>query len=235
MKEILIVCSQHGDELLGEQLYDYMAINHKYLLNYVDFTLANPAAHELGKRYLDTDMNRSYYRGDAGYEAKQAKHLLEKIDDGDYRLVLDMHTTTAEQAPCFITARMTPVITGFIAATAIDNIVLMEHEIVKHSLIGVCDKAVSIEVARHDVNDQVLEELAGSILFNIAGVHLERSRRVFPVADLLTQVLADQSASLANFELSDKGYYPVLIGEKAYDTSTGYIGFMALTSEEITL
>ena len=60
MKKILLLGSQHGNELLGEKLYQYMQTYRQELLPYVVFKIGNPEAHQKGVRYVESDMNRAY-------------------------------------------------------------------------------------------------------------------------------------------------------------------------------
>ncbi|MFZ2513578.1 MAG: succinylglutamate desuccinylase/aspartoacylase family protein [Candidatus Saccharimonadales bacterium] len=71
-KKIVIVGSQHGNEPLGELLKEHMKSYD--IIPGVHFITANPRAIQAGKRYIETDMNRSFDRLDT-YEGRRASAL----------------------------------------------------------------------------------------------------------------------------------------------------------------
>ena len=91
MKKILLLGSQHGNELLGEKLYKYIIKNRPELTNFVFYKVANLKAKRLGVRYIESDMNRSYNCGKDTYEKRRATKIIEYIKANNFDLVLHMH------------------------------------------------------------------------------------------------------------------------------------------------
>jgi succinylglutamate desuccinylase len=233
MKKILILGSQHGNELLGEALHAYVQKQRPELLPYITYLPGNIRARQLSVRYIESDLNRSYNGRRTTYEERRAGRILAHIKRHAFDLVLDMHTTTCEQPPCLIVASPSGAITPFLRACSIDKVVHMKHDIVKTSLIGVCPEAVSIEVNRHALTRDLLLELSDDLQRYIDGDTTYAEKTVYEIGDLLkkTELSEEEASKLQNFQKSSHGFYPVLVGENSYKKQTAYLGFKAYTKE----
>lgn len=58
--KLLIIAATHGNELLGIKLYQFLLAQHSALLESIDFVIGNPRAYAAHKRYIQSDLNRSY-------------------------------------------------------------------------------------------------------------------------------------------------------------------------------
>ena len=235
MKRVLIVGSQHGNELLGGQLYEYLRERPIDGLR-VDFYLANQRAHKAGVRYVESDMNRSYGPGEQTYERGRAARLLSHLSEHQYDLVLDAHTTTVEQEPCFIAASIDGPAAAFMRACHITNVVVMEHEFVRQSLIGHVAQAVSVEISNSQLTDELFERLRDDLVAYAVGAKPYSRKQVFAVRELLKKTeVSDPDAPMENFRLSSDGFYPVLVGENSYKKQTDYLGFKAESKRTINI
>lgn len=225
--KLLLIGSQHGNELLGEKLYDYICDRRVDLKNNIEFYLANPRARDLQTRCIETDMNQSYVERSASYEEQRAQELLEKIHAVSYDLVLDCHTTMARQSPCIIMYHDSASVKRFIRASSLSIIVKMADEPAKNSLIGHIDTALSLEIAEDDVTDELLESLCKDIERFIKKDGLRQPRNYFMVERRLlkSEISKDEKSRLKNFEQSRLGFYPMLVGEDAYEKHTDTLGF----------
>lgn len=233
---ILLLASQHGNELLGQKLYDYMRSCHPDLLPHITLKIANPKAHAAGVRYIESDMNRSYDQTLHTYEAKRARIIESYIKKNRFDCVLDLHTTTCEQPPCFIIEDITNDNREFIAASHITKIVLMKHDIVRASLIGHFRQALSIEVNKV-ITKQLLEDLCLDIRRYIDHIQTRQKRSAYHIEGLLlkSEINQHQAATLTNFRYSSAGFVPILVGENSYKKNTEYLGFKASKETVITL
>lgn len=231
MKKILLVGSQHGDELLGDKLIRRIRLYHPDLLNQVDFCVANPKAHRLKKRYVETDMNRSYLREPNTYEARRAAKLLTKTKADGYNLVLDLHTTTDKMETCFIAPSvLSKAVTDFLKTSQISKVVVMKHEVIKTSLIGNLSNAVSIEASMHSIDKTFLEQLIASIAAYVNSDIPGDSEKDLFYVDLLvdkSKFSALQFKRMKNFELFESKFYPILIRSSSYKKYKAYRGFGA--------
>lgn len=237
MKKILLLGSQHGNELLGDELYRYIQAQHKDLLPYVVFKIGNPDAHRANIRYLESDMNRSYNIPDDTHEARLATELLEYIEKECFDLVLDLHTTVCVQPPCIIIRDITPHNIDFLRATSIEKIVLLQDPMVETTLAGVCPQAVAIEISNNDITPELLESLAKAIKTYATNEVEPIEKSVYSVESLLlkAEVAPDEVDELVNFKPTKSGYIPILTGENSYKKNTHYLGFKATKEEKITL
>lgn len=234
---ILLLGSQHGNELLGELLYAHIKANAPDLLSHVTFKIANPKAHAAKKRYIDSDMNRSYDSALSTYESAQAARILSYIEEYDFDLILDLHTTVCDEPPCFIVKDIYDENRNFLTSSSIDRIVLMQAPIVRTSLIGVIKKAVCIEVANEMITESLLDALCSDLRHFIDSSYTFKQKRLYPVDELIlkTSVNNEDAARFENFKMSALGFIPILVGENSYKKNTEYLGFKASKETIITL
>ncbi|WP_435332802.1 succinylglutamate desuccinylase [Haloarchaeobius sp. TZWWS8] len=90
--ELAVVGGIHGDEPAGVRAVRTVLETEPALERPVKFVLANPAAAEAHRRYLDTDMNRTF-PGDADADAKEDRLAAQLVDELEDCLVLSIHTT----------------------------------------------------------------------------------------------------------------------------------------------
>lgn len=227
MKKILLLGSQHGNEILGDTLYAYIKTHRRQLLPHVTFMTGNIRAKKANVRYIESDLNRSYTGSHSTYEERRATRILRYITKYEFDLVLDLHTTTCEQPPCLIIPDITEELRSFLRASSITKIVLMKHDIVKTSLIGVCPQAASIEINKHQLDDSQIAALCDDIeRFMHAKAH-PAEKELYDISEPLkkSEISENDAARLKNFTVSKFGFYPILVGENSYKAQTNYLGF----------
>lgn len=231
MKKILILGSQHGNELLGEALYGHIKQQRPELLPYVRYIAGNIRAKKQNVRYIESDLNRSYNGHKTTYEERRASRIKAYIKKHSFDLVLDMHTTTCQQPPCLIVAATSGAIAPFLRACSIEKIVHMNHAIVATSLIGVCPQAVSIEVNKDSLSKALLSRLCDDLQRYLNKSEDYAAKTIYEISELLkkTELSEQQASGLRNFHKSAYGFYPVLVGENSYKKQTAYLGFKAYT------
>lgn len=229
MNKILLLGSQHGNELLGECLYAHIRQYQPALLQYTTYRIGNSRAHKRNIRYIEGDLNRSYTGKTTTYEERRAKRILSYIKKEGFDLVLDLHTTICEEPPCIIIPKLTTENMRFIRASSIQKIVEMNCPIVTTSLIGNCSRAVCIEINKDEVNNSTLNGICEDIKRYIAEKDFNQQKDIYTVDNLLekTEIDDKDAAKLRNFELSSQGFYPILTGENSYKEQTHYLGFKA--------
>lgn len=94
--KILVLGGTHGNERLGIEL---VALLKKQPIQGVDATLANPKAIKAGKRFVESDLNRSFGASFPGtYESRLAARLAKLTRS--YDVVLDFHNTQTPKNNC---------------------------------------------------------------------------------------------------------------------------------------
>ena len=97
--EIGVVYCTHGDEVAGKKAVEKLLQNYSSFKKGVKFVFANEKAYQQEKRYIDTDLNRSF-PGDKNsdkYEERIAEEIMEELKDT--QIVLDLHETSVKPAP----------------------------------------------------------------------------------------------------------------------------------------
>lgn len=237
MTNILLLGSQHGNELLGDLLIERIHSQHPQLLPYITFEIANPRAYEAGVRYIESDMNRSYNVNTLTYESQQAERIEMLIDNNNFDIILDLHTTVCDVPPCIIIEDIYDENTAFLRACSIDKILLMQCDLMKHSLIGRNKKTVAIEVANKDITPELLDQLCQDLQDYIDTKQPHAQKSVYLIKELLlkTSIAPEEASKLVNFEVCKQGFIPILVGENSYKKNTEYLGFKADKETIITL
>ena len=161
MTKILAIISTHGNELLGQNLLVYMLTKRSKLLEDMEFVMANPCAYVKDVRYTESDLNRSYGLDLDTYEGHRAKMIEERIRLLQPELVLDFHTTTAEQPDILITAdKDNKVAQSFIGASTTENILVVEP---LNDITTVAPNFVAYEVPNSHLNDNLYGQICADI------------------------------------------------------------------------
>lgn len=237
--KILLLGSQHGDELLGDKLYVFVQSHYKNLLPHITFKIGNPKAHATGVRFIESDMNRSYTGKTSTYEEKRAEHMRSYITENNFDLVLDLHTTVCDQPPCFITQTIRDKTRPFLRASHIERVVLLSDPVIHSSLDSVSPNVLAIEVANSDITSEFLNELCKDLERYIEGRSGYRTKKTYDVPSLLlkSEVPENEIGLLVNFQPTSQGFIPILVGTStgSYAKTTHYLGFKATKETVITV
>jgi len=224
--KILIVTMQHGNEVFGQTI-----INHFNGSN-IDTVIANPKAYEQRKRFIETDMNRSYNRdGQKSYEEKRADEVRELAEKYDF--VIDIHTTTADIDFVPIIARLNGQVKQALSHLPGKNVAQMEFAGAEHSLIGSIDNSISIEFNEEYAKTSEALSIVAALVMGLEndthGSSLDKT--LYHITGTISEDTNIDNES--NFRFSDMHkFYPFLIGEKNYK---GYLGFYAKKTTQLTL
>ena len=224
MTKILAIISTHGNELLGPNLLAYMLAKRSELLEIIEFIIANPRAYVKNVRYTESDLNRSYGLGLDTYEGRRAKVIEERIRLLRPELVLDFHTTTAEQLDLLITAdKNNEVVQRFINASAIkDNLMVSPL----NDITTVAQNFVAYEVSNSRLNDDLYEQICTDIERYLDGKMIDQERTFYKMTGKILPEEERNIADLENFVYNDTlQAIPAFLGEEAYKQDGTYAGF----------
>ena len=224
MTKILAIISTHGNELLGPNLLAYMLAKRSKLLENMEFIMANPRAYAKNVRYTESDLNRSYGLGLDTYEGRRAKVIEERIQLLRPELVLDFHTTTAEQLDILITAdRNNEVVQRFINASAVKDILVVEP---LNDITTVAPNFVAYEVSNSRLNDDLYEQICTDIERYLDGKMINQERTFYKMTGKILPEEERNIADLENFVYNDTlQAIPAFLGSKAYKQDGTYAGF----------
>jgi len=194
------------------------------LLEDIEFIIANPRAYAKNVRYTESDLNRSYGLGLDTYEGRRAKVIEERIRLLRPELVLDFHTTTAEQPDLLITAdRNNEVVQRFINASAIkDNLVVSPL----NDITTAAQNFVAYEVSNSHLNDDLYEQICTDIVRYLDEETVDQARTFYKMTGKILPEEEKSIAGLENFVYNDElQAIPAFLGEEAYRHDGTYAGF----------
>ena len=224
MMRILAIISTHGNELLGPNLLAYMLAKRSKLLENIELIIANPRAYAKNVRYIESDLNRSYGLGLDTYESQRAKVIEERIRLLKPELVLDFHTTTAEQPDILITAdKNNEVVQRFINSSAVKDVLVVEP---LNDITTVVSNFAAYEVPNSHLNDDLYKQICTDIERYLDGKIVDRERTFYKMTGKILPEEEKSVTSLENFVYNDElQAIPAFLGEEAYKQDGTYAGF----------
>lgn len=218
------VYCQHGDERFG-------ALIAACLTNYSHKTiLGNPKAFIKNKRFIESDLNRSYSNNKTvTYESERAQQILAELEA--YDTVLDIHTSRANVGKLAILPRTDKKLLTLAVSLGFNKAVIMPKDIVKNSLIGTVNVGISLEFGSN--SDQSLESAKkmAQRIHQLDDQNYSGSIDVYYAQSLIDSKY--RNSGLRNYQYSTKiRGYPVLVGETQYKD---YAGFFADRVETVII
>lgn len=214
--EVAVVGLVHGDEVCGLRAirrFKQDIENSRYELeNPVKLVLANEKAFNQGKRYIDTDLNRSF-PGDSGsdqHEEKLAARLMEELEG---LKLLDLHASESPKTPFAIISGLEEESLRVAETTCMEN--LVEISFVEGGLIDDLDAAV-VECGFH--NERESAEVAYNVTVNFLASHNVIDDGFDTVDPDIYKV--EDKAEGSGFEFVAENFVPVEQGE-VYARKTG--------------
>lgn len=144
--KILVIGGMHGNEKLGIRLVELLK---QTPIPDVDVIIANPEAVMLNKRFVESDLNRSFgHQQTVTLETKRAQELLKVAEQ--YDIVLDFHNTQTPNNNCaFVGINCQPILYDAIRAVGINRCIEATYDCVNKY----CLNTVSIEISIGDTLD----------------------------------------------------------------------------------
>ena len=223
MTKIFAIISTHGNELLGPNLLAYMLAKRSKLLENMEFIIANPRAYAKNVRYTESDLNRSYGLGLDTYEGRRAKIIEERIRLLKPELVLDFHTTTAEQPDILITANKdNEIVQRFINSSAVKDVLVVKP---LNDITTVAPNFVAYEVPNSHLNNDLYEQVCTDIERHLDGKIVDQKRTFYKMVGKILPEEEQNIVGLKNFVYNNTlQTIPAFLGEEAYKHDGTYAG-----------
>jgi len=157
MKNLLIVCCLHGNERYGFEVSRSQS--------FFPFVFANKKAYIENKRFINTDLNRSFPgKPNGNHEERLANYLMKKLKSFYY--VLDLHSSS-NTCPIFgIITKPNKEKIEFAKQLGLKRLVIMPESFASgKALIDFVPCGISIEVGPHDRRENLRE--ANELIKNI--------------------------------------------------------------------
>ena len=196
IKRVAVVGGTHGGELTGVFLVKKFQQSPQIIQRHGIETitlLANEKAIAMGRRYIDTDLNRAFKRENlenpqlTNYEQSLAKKIARRIEQEKIDLIIDLHSTTANMGLTVILHSDRPYLLKLAAyLTKINSKVrVLQHTLNKETsyLIGLVELGITIEVGAiaNGLLDAKLFQETEELIYAILD-YLEASRKGQPLS-----------------------------------------------------
>ena len=205
------------------------------MLEYFDILIGNPRAFAACKRYIESDINRSYNTALDTYESRRADYIKNYIAVNKPDLVIDFHTTTAIQPNCLIVSTINDSeVRRYMRASHVNNVIVV-HPL--HDITEVAPHFIAYEIPNDNINTALLDAICDDIMRFVHSEVASNNKVVYQMqGKILTNNDSDILSSRDNFVYrKDLRYTPSFIGEKAYKEDGTYIGFTLSEPREISL
>lgn len=213
---VTIVACMHGDETFGLTVVDFFKDRLDQFPG-LQLVIANEEAVAQNKRFIETDLNRSFPGNVNGSkEERLAVELFEVVRSSSY--VLDIHNTTSD-------ILMTPIVTGMddqtkriINLCSSKEIAYIQKPLSDKALGGQMQGCVSLEfVFAYAQTQQAkldVENIIDGLLANES--QIPKMREVFYIDGSIPKS-KELPKQVKNFQyISTLGVYPFLLYERAY-------------------
>ena len=139
-------------------------------------------------------------------------------------LVLDFHTTTAEQPNILITAdKDNEVVRRFINSSAVKDVLVVKP---LNDITTVAPNFVAYEVPNSHLNDDLYEQICADIARYLDGKIINQERTFYKMTGKILPEEERNIADLKNFVYNDElQAIPAFLGEEAYKQDGTYAGF----------
>ena len=186
--------------------------------------MANPRAYAKNVRYTESDLNRSYGLGLDTYEGRRAKIIEERIRLLKPELVLDFHTTTAEQPNILITAdKNNEVVRRFINSSAVKDVLVVEP---LNDITTVVPNFAAYEVPNSHLNDDLYKQICADIARYLDEEAVDQERTFYKMTGKILPEEENSATGLKNFVYNNTlQAIPAFLGEEAYKQDGTYAGF----------
>ena len=158
------------------------------------------------------------------YEGRRAKIIEERIRLLKPELVLDFHTTTAEQPDILITANKdNEIVQRFINSSAVKDVLVVKP---LNDITTVAPNFVAYEVPNSHLNNDLYEQVCTDIERHLDGKIVDQKRTFYKMIGKILPEEEKSVTSLKNFVYNDElQAIPAFLGEEAYKQDGTYAGF----------
>jgi predicted deacylase len=249
---VLVNICSHGDEIIGLDVQE-KCIDLTIKKGSLIFNIGNPEALRLGKRFVESDLNRSFPGSENGtYEEQIAFYMMKYISLFDY--VVDIHSTVSGIDNCIIIEDNSPETNRLISACHNCDTILLMTATKGSSIFTACRQedniipAVTFEYGNNSIEttNRTYDDLL-SVLAEIGVVDQPNNLSViktpskFECYATFSKSIDDiLEKNIENFKLVKNGdvvghtiqglpitaptdFYPVLFGKNSYTTIFGFM------------
>jgi hypothetical protein len=214
---ICVVSCMHGNEVRGAEATE-MLWERNFGIR-VRWIIANVDARKVMRRYIESDLNRSFPgKEDGTYEERLALLIAKAVEGAE--CVLDLHTTTAATSPFVIITRRSEEIENIANAVPIEKLVHIPAALSKGKALIDMFPGVAIECDERTSAEEVMSWIVAFLenwREDTRTTHEEyEGTGLLMGNDVLENFSHVAEGTLIDDKPVEKGFYPVLSGEVAY-------------------
>lgn len=231
MIKLAIISALHGDERIGEEIYNALINTYPKLGSQVVLLVGNKAAHKLGKRFVDIDMNRIFADDEQNpnqVEYQEVKRLKSEIQKYKPDFILDLHSTKRNSGVFIITDEIASKKKILREAFYSLPACVVENKIVDHSFVKYYENCISIEVSIKEINQQLINRLSSLCAKLVDDSRAKKTNNDiapnYRVKDLITEEDYLLHKPLTNWKQYGNRT-AIMAPEKPSDMSSNYYGF----------
>ena len=227
---IAVVGCLHGNERLGIDVIGGLGDSPTSSCQ-LRLIVANEEAMALGKRFVDSDLNRSFpgNRSGGAHEERLAHALIAALNGCGF--AIDVHSTTADTEPFAIATRLDKGTLRMLRAACVSKAVLMGPAVAGGKSLIDHANGISLEFneATHAAE---AERIVRNTIEGIAS-GADNEKRLFYASGILKAPIGFMPAAISSFShvsagdvlgyagsrpiKSEQAFFPVLFGEKEYN------------------
>lgn len=224
MNKVAIIAAMHGDEVYGIDLYDAFIKQHPELSSSVRLVIGNEAAHQKNIRFIDKDMNRQYASTSKSHEQDEIIRVNNEIRGFETDYIIDIHTTRRDSGIFFISDTPNKKRQHIYNMLDID-ICIMEDEVIKTSLIGSYDNAVSLEYSLRSINQKTTDKFIAALANLVHGQSTRMNNSRFYYAKrLISKNEWQEQQNLKNYDKTPAGI-ALMVPKDLSEMDAEYFGF----------
>jgi succinylglutamate desuccinylase len=223
IKRVLIVGGTHGNEFTGVYLIKKFQ-QFPHLTQQKGFEvhtlLANPQAYAIGRRYVDTDLNRCFQKSSlvdpnlTSYEAQQAKKIFQTFGtNGSLAadFVIDLHTTTSNMGLTIILSKKDSFnlrLAAYLTTKNHDIKILYSrpNNLENSHLDSICDFGCTVEIgaiAQGILNAKIFQKTEELVLMILDYIEVYSQDQFRPSKDTITIYQSTETVDFPRNETGD--------------------------------
>ncbi len=216
----------HGDEVYGIELYNAILTKHPELADYISLIVGNERAYSERKRYIDTDMNRSFGLAKESHELQEIARLKTTLRTTKPDYILDIHTTRRDSGNFFISGELNA---SRIAICSLFNfdVCVMKDPVINTSFIGNNSKAISLEYSLKSIDASTtlnFIENTTKLITQAPLANANTNQTIYEVERLISPDEYSSYSPLVNYEIKNEGT-ALMVPKDESEMDAEYFGF----------
>lgn len=220
MKSFTVACL-HGDEVFGLKVLGILDRSNR---SDIVTRVGHPEAIAKNKRYIETDLNRSFGKKFNSIESEVASAISKTMSECAPDYIIDIHTSRSNVRAVAIVSNLTDTNIYLAHSLRADAIVVMPRELTVTSLIGCMpDRSISLEFGVNQRSDKLAAKTAEAIQ-NLGKTKLVKQK--IPIYTVISKIPKNYKglSGIKNLEFDeDLRGYPFLAGINTYPDFGGFL------------